>query len=98
MYEFFEFLKAIWILPTFLLVIVSLILLAAIHMPGTTSGDWSHKIKNDSIRHECSDCQKNFIFYIRDLYQQYGNCGGYENGLYVDCPYCRAINQPYKDS
>lgn len=77
---------------------MSLILLAAIHIPESTSKQWGHKIKNDAIQHKCSNCQNNFIFYIKDLYQQYGSCGGYENGLYVDCPNCRSINQPYKDS
>lgn len=31
MYEFFEFIRAIWILPTFLIIVVSIILLTALY-------------------------------------------------------------------
>lgn len=41
-------------------------------------------------RHEefCEACRNNFTYTLRDLYEEFGNCGGYSDYLHVDCTYC----------
>lgn len=96
---FIEFLMDMWPVTLFLILIFIIMPILMFWALPEKSVDTSiYKIRNDDLNHTCKNCNKKFTFYIRDLYLQYGNCGGYENGLYVDCPECRAINQPYKES
>lgn len=95
MCEFFEFIAAIWILPTFALLVIGIIFFAAMLSTEKSSSNYNFKIKNDSINHVCDSCSTKFEFYLKDLYQQFGNCGGYEADLFVECPQCKKENTPY---
>lgn len=54
------------------------------------------RIKYDTNTHECICCKQVFEYRLRDLYQEFGSCGGYESELFVDCNSCGCKNATFK--
>lgn len=52
------------------------------------------RIKNESNTHTCISCEKEFQYKLHNLYQQFGNCGGLDGELFVDCN-CGCKNTVY---
>ena len=43
------------------------------------------RIKHETNTHTCISCEKDFNYKLHNLYQQFGNCGGIDSELFVDC-------------
>lgn len=54
-----------------------------------------NKIYNESHDHNCVSCTKKISYRTSSLYEQFGSCGGYEDGLYLTCIHCNHINKIY---
>lgn len=52
------------------------------------------RIKHETNIHTCISCEKDFNYKLHNLYQQFGNCGGIDSELFVDCN-CGCKNSVY---